>query len=158
MGSGNLVWIVAQLRLLLGGFVLGVPIFAWLCEIIGVRSGDQRYDRLAKEFTKLLTSAYATTAIFGAIFLFLLIALYPKLMNYLTDVFYPTFGIYALLFLLETATLYLYWYGWDAMQQHKKLHLFLGFLLNVFALFIMAVPNAWATFQASPLILAPHTR
>jgi hypothetical protein len=157
IGSRNLVWIVAQLHLLLGGFVLGVPIFAWLCEIIGVRSGDQRYDRLAKEFTKLLTSAYATTAIFGAILLFLLIALYPKLMNYLTDVFYPTFGLYALLFLLETATLYLYWYGWDAMQQHKKLHLFLGFLLNVFALFIMAVPNAWVTFQASPVILAPDT-
>jgi hypothetical protein len=154
IGSRNAVWVVAQLHLLLGGFVLGVPIFAWLCEIIGVRSGDQRYDKLAKEFTKLLTSAYATTAIFGAILLFLLIALYPKLMNYLTDVFYPTFGVYALLFLLETATLYLYWYGWDAMQQRKKLHLFLGFLLNLFALFIMAVPNAWATFQASPVVLS----
>jgi len=75
----------------------------------------------------------------------------------MTDVFYPTFGIYALLFLLETATLYLYWYGWDAMQERKKLHLFLGFLLNLFALFLMAVPNAWATFQASPVILAQGT-
>ena len=156
-GSRNLIWIVAQLHLLLGGFVLGVPIFAWLCEIIGVRTGDPRYDKLAKEFTKLLTSAYATTAIFGAILLFLLIALYPKLMSYLTDAFYPTFGLYALLFLLETATLYLYWYGWDAMQDRKRLHLFLGFLLNLFALFIMAVPNAWATFQASPVIVAEGT-
>jgi cytochrome d ubiquinol oxidase subunit I len=157
IGSRNAIWIVAQLHLLLGGFVLGVPIFAWLCEVIGVRSGDPRYDKLAKEFTKLLTAAYATTAIFGAILLFLLIALYPKLMSYMTDVFYPTFGIYALLFLLETATLYLYWYGWDAMQERKKLHLFLGFLLNLFALFLMAVPNAWATFQASPVILAQGT-
>lgn len=157
IGSRNAIWIVAQLHLLLGGFVLGVPIFAWLCEVIGVRTGEQKYDKLAKEFTKLLTAAYATTAIFGAILLFLLIALYPKLMSYMTDVFYPTFGIYALLFLLETATLYLYWYGWDAMQERKKLHLFLGFLLNLFALFLMAVPNAWATFQASPVILAQGT-
>jgi cytochrome d ubiquinol oxidase subunit I len=157
IGSRNAIWIVAQLHLLLGGFVLGTPIFAWLCEIIGVRSGDQRYDKLAKEFTKLLTSAYATAAIFGAILLFLLITLYPKLMNYLTDIFYPTFYLYALLFLLETATLYLYWYGWDTMQNRKKLHLFLGFMLNLFALLIMAVPNAWATFQASPVILAQGT-
>jgi cytochrome d ubiquinol oxidase subunit I len=157
IGSRNAIWIVAQLHLLLGGFVLGVPIFAWLCEVIGVRTGEQKYDKLAKEFTKLLTAAYATTAIFGAILLFLLIALYPKLMSYMTDVFYPTFGIYALLFLLETATLYLYWYGWDAMQERKKLHLFLGFLLNLFAIFLMAVPNAWATFQASPVILAQGT-
>src|SRR5437773_4923207 len=154
MGSRNLIWVVAQQHLLLAGFVLGVPIFAWVCEIVGVRTGDPRYDTLAKEFTKLLTSAYATTALFGGILLFLLISLYPKLMNYLTDVFFPSFLVYSALFLLETATLYLYWYGWDSMQGATKgFHLFLGFLLNVFAFFIMIVPNSWATFQASPVVI-----
>lgn len=65
VGSRNLVWIIAQLHLLLAGFVLGVPIFAWLCEVVGWKSGEKRYDKLAKEFTKLLTSSYATTALFG---------------------------------------------------------------------------------------------
>src|SRR5712691_4767236 len=154
VGSRNLIWIIAQQHLLLAGFVLGVPIFAWVCEIVGVRTGDPRYDTLAKEFTKLLTSAYATTALFGGILLFLLIGLYPKLMSYLTDVFFPSFLVYCVLFLLETVTLYLYWYGWDSMQGAKKgLHLFLGFLLNVFAFFIMIVPNSWATFQASPVVI-----
>src|SRR2546425_1124915 len=75
-------------------------------------------------------------------------------MVYLTDVFFPSFIVYSVLFLLETATLYLYWYGWDSMQGAKKgLHLFLGFLLNVFAFFIMIVPNSWATFQASPVVI-----
>jgi len=82
VGSRNLVWIIAQLHLLLAGFVLGVPIFAWLCEVVGYKSGDKRYDKLAKEFTKLLTSSYATTALFGGILLFLLIGFYPKLMAY----------------------------------------------------------------------------
>ncbi len=157
-GSRNAIWVVAQLHLLLAGFVLGVPIFAWVCEIVGWKTGEQRYDKLAKEFTKLLTSAYATTALFGGILLFLLIGFYPKLMAYLTDVFFPSFVVYSLLFLLETATLYLYWYGWDAMQGNKKtFHLFLGFLLNFFAFFIMIVPNAWATFQASPVVIAEGT-
>src|SRR5690349_12530983 len=52
IGSRNMVWVIAQLHLLLAGFVLGVPIFAWLCEIVGWKSGDKRYDKLAKEFTK----------------------------------------------------------------------------------------------------------
>ena len=65
VGSRNVVWVVAQQHLLLAGFVLGVPIFAWICEIVGWRSREARYDKLAKEFTKLLTSAYATTALFG---------------------------------------------------------------------------------------------
>ncbi|MCS6291207.1 MAG: cytochrome ubiquinol oxidase subunit I [Nitrospira sp.] len=156
VGSRNLVWIIAQLHLLLAGFVLGVPIFAWLCEIVGWKSGDKRYDKLAKEFTKLLTSSYATTALFGGILLFLLIGFYPKLMAYLTDIFFPSFLVYCCLFLVETATLYLYWYGWDAMAEGngKKFHIFLGLLLNVFAFFIMIVPNSWATFQASPVVLA----
>ncbi|HET6673750.1 MAG TPA: cytochrome ubiquinol oxidase subunit I, partial [Nitrospiraceae bacterium] len=158
-GSRNIIWVVAQLHLLLAGFVLGVPIFAWLCEIVGWKSGDKRYDKLAKEFTKLLTSSYATTALFGGILLFLLIGFYPKLMNYLTDIFFPSFIVYCLLFLLETATLYLYWYGWDAMAEgnKKSLHVFLGLLLNVFAFFIMIVPNSWATFQASPVVIAEGT-
>ncbi len=159
IGSRNLVWIIAQLHLLLAGFVLGVPIFAWLCEIVGWKSGDKRYDKLAKEFTKLLTSSYATTALFGGILLFLLIGFYPKLMTYLTDIFFPSFLVYCALFLVETATLYLYWYGWDAMSEGngKKFHIFLGLLLNVFAFFIMIVPNSWATFQASPVVLAEGT-
>ena len=158
VGSRNVVWVVAQQHLLLAGFVLGVPIFAWVCEIVGWKTKEARYDKLAKEFTKLLTSAYATTALFGGILLFLLIGLYPKLMAYLSDIFFPTFIVYCLLFLLETVTLYLYWYGWDSMQGNRKtFHLFLGFLLNVFALFIMIVPNAWATFQASPVVVGDGT-
>lgn len=158
VGSRNVVWVVAQQHLLLAGFVLGVPIFAWVCEIVGWKTKEARYDKLAKEFTKLLTSAYATTALFGGILLFLLIGLYPKLMAYLTDMFFPSFLVYCLLFLLETATLYMYWYGWDYMQGNKKtFHLFLGFLLNVFAIGIMIVPNSWATFQASPVVVADGT-
>ena len=158
VGSRNVVWVVAQQHLLLAGFVLGVPIFAWVCEIVGWKTKEARYDKLAKEFTKLLTSAYATTALFGGILLFLLIGLYPKLMAYLSDIFFPSFIVYCILFLLETVTLYLYWYGWDSMQGNRKtFHLFLGFLLNVFALFIMIVPNAWATFQASPVVVGEGT-
>lgn len=154
IGSRNLIWIVAQQHLLLAGFVLGVPIFAWVCEIIGWRTKEARYDKLAKEFTKLLTSAYATTALFGGILLFLLIGLYPKLMAYLTDMFFPSFMAYCLLFLAETAVLYMYWYGWDYMQGNKKaFHIFLGFLLNLFAIGIMMIPNSWATFQASPVVV-----
>ena len=158
IGSRNVIWFIAQQHLLLAGFVLGVPLFAWVCEIVGWKTKEPRYDKLAKEFTKLLTSAYATTALFGGILLFLLIGLYPKLMAFLTDIFYPTFVAYSILFLLETAVLYLYWYGWDSMQGNKKgFHLFLGFLLNLFAFFIMIIPNSWATFQASPVVVADGT-
>ena len=39
----------------------------------------------------------------------------------------------------------------------KTFHIFLGFMLNFFAFFIMIVPNSWATFQASPVVIAEGT-
>ena len=154
IGSRNLVWVIAQVHLLFGGFVLGVPIFVWICELIAVKTKDTRYDKLAKEFTKLLTASFEMTAMIGALFLFVLLICYPKLMSYLTGIFLPTYYVYVLLFFGETTTLYLYWSGWETVQRRRGLHLFLGFLLNVFGFLIMIVPNAWATFQASPVVLS----
>lgn len=154
IGSRNAIWIIAQLHILFAGFVLGVPMFALTCEYIGYRTKDMRYDKLAKEFTKLLTSAFGTTATFGAILFLLLVGMYPKLMNYLTNIFFPTYIIYAFLFIFETVVLYIYSYGWDYMAERKKLHLFLGFLLNLVGIGIMFTADAWLSFQASPVVLS----
>ena len=45
IGSRNIVWVVAQQHLLLAGFVLGVPIFAWVCELVGWKTKEGRYDK-----------------------------------------------------------------------------------------------------------------
>ncbi len=153
ISSRNLIWVIAQVHLLFGGFVLGVPIFAWMCELIGVRTGDLRYDHLAKEFTKLIVACFEMTATLGIILLFSLRVLYPNVWNYLTDIFLPTYYLYLLLFVGEAAALYLYWSKWETMRRRKVLHLFVGFLLNIFGFLIMIVPNTWATFQASPVVL-----
>ncbi len=154
LGSRNAIWIVAQLHILFAGFVLGVPMFALTCEYIGYKTKDVRYDNLAKEFTKLLSAAFGTTATFGAILLILLIGLYPKLFNYMTNIFFGTYIIYSACFILETIVLYIYSYGWDYMAQRKKLHMFLGFLLNVVGVMIMYTADAWLSFQASPVVVS----
>ena len=91
VGSRVAIWVVAQLHLLFAAFVLAVPIFAFIVEAIGYKTGDKRYDRLAYEFTKLLSVSFSLTATFGAALTFMLIILYPKFTNYLMSVFSPTF-------------------------------------------------------------------
>ena len=91
VGSRVAIWAVAQLHLLFAAFVLAVPIFAVIIEAIGYKTGDRRYDRLAHEFTKLLSVSFSLTATFGASLTFMLIILYPKFTNYLMSVFSPTF-------------------------------------------------------------------
>ena len=151
IGSRNAAWIAAQLHLLFGSFILGVPMFAVIIEFIGWKTKDERYDKMAQEFIKLCMGAFSTTALLGGVLVFILIWCYPKVMNKLSGIFGPTMIFYVFLFFGETFTLYLYSYGWDKMQgRHKGWHLFLGVLLNVFGTAIMFVSNSWLTYQTSP--------
>ena len=148
VGSRVAIWSVAQLHLLFAAFVLAVPIFAFIIEVIGYKTGDPRYDRLAYEFTKLLSVSFSLTATFGAFLTFMLVALYPKFTNYLMSVFSPTFLPYVLLFFAEAFFLYTYYYGWGKF--HPLVHLGLGLGLNIVGTAIMFIANAWLTFMMSP--------
>jgi cytochrome bd-type quinol oxidase subunit 1 len=147
------VWIAAQLHLMFAAFVLAVPMFALIIEFIGYMTGDKRYDRLAYEFTKLLSTSFSFTASFGGLLTFLLIMLYPAFMNYLMSVFSPTFLPYALLFFCEAGFLYSYYYGWGKF--HPLVHLGLGLGINVVGTAIMVIANAWASFMMTPQGVAP---
>src|SRR5205085_7293924 len=98
LGSRLAVWAVAQLHLNFAAFILGCPIFAVIIEIVGWRTRDPKYDWLAHEFVKLTFAAYSTTALLGALLLFLFVGYYPRFWSFMTGIFYPTYGIYALLF------------------------------------------------------------
>jgi len=148
IGSRVAIWIAAQLHLLFAAFVLAVPIFALIIEFIGYRTKDARYDRLAYEFTKLLSVSFSLTATFGAMLTFGLIILYPKFTNYLVSVFSPTFLPYVGLFFLEAFFLYTYYYGWHKFS--PRVHLLLGLGLNLVGTGIMLIANAWVTFMTSP--------
>jgi cytochrome d ubiquinol oxidase subunit I len=148
IGSRVAIWMVAQLHLLFAAFVLAIPIFAFIVEAIGYKTGELRYDRLAHEFTKLLSVSFSLTATFGAFLTFMLVILYPKFTNYLMSVFSPTFLPYVLLFFFEALFLYTYYYGWGKF--HPLVHLGLGLGLNVVGTAIMFIANSWLTFMMSP--------
>src|SRR2546426_783829 len=152
IGARAAVWIGAEVHLMFAAFVLGVPMFAVVTEAIGIFGGDERYDRLSKEFTRLLLVAYSATAIWGAILVFFLATLYPRFWAYLTAVFGPSMWAYAMLFFVESFTLYLYYYGWDRWKQGRaKLgHWTLGILLNVWGTIVMFIANSWLTYMMSP--------
>ncbi|MDP6980707.1 MAG: cytochrome ubiquinol oxidase subunit I [Myxococcota bacterium] len=157
LDSRMIMWVVAELHLMFGAFVLGVPIFAIIVEIIGIQTGDKRYDDMAHEFTKLLSAAFATTAALGGLLGFLLFGLYPQFMGHLTGVFHGSMYVYALLFFGETFSLYIYYYSWDRLADRKWVHVAVGGALNFFGLAIVLVANSWASYMMSPVGLDPDT-
>jgi len=148
VGSRVAVWIVAQLHLMFAAFVLAVPMFAFIIELIGYFNGDKRYNKLAYEFAKLLSTSFSFTASFGGFLTFLLIMLYPAFTNYMMEIFSWTFIPYVMLFFAEAGFLYSYYYGWGKF--HPVVHLFLGLGLNLIGTGIMFIADSWASFMMTP--------
>ena len=151
-----LIWVLAQQHLYFGSFVLAVPIFVMIIEFVGMMMKDpvqaKRYDDLAHDFIRISLTAYSVTAILGAMLIFGFITLYPDFFRYLAGLFRPWMHIYALLFLAESGTLYIYYYGWDKMSEGflKWVHASMGVLLNVFGTTLMMLANSWSSFMMSP--------
>lgn len=147
-----MVWLAAQMHLWFAAFVLAVPIFVFIIEAIGMATKDERYDMTAYEFIRVSIIAYSVTAITGGLLVFSLLVFYPDFFRYLTSIFGPTMLAYALLFFVESAALYVHYYGWHAMKSglSKWLHLTVGLILNAAGTALMFIANAWVTFMMSP--------
>jgi cytochrome bd ubiquinol oxidase subunit I len=152
IGSRNAIWIAAEVHLMFAAFVLGVPMFAVVCELIGILSKEERYDKLSKEFTRLLLIAYSATAMWGAVLMFFLVTLYPRFWSHMTEIFEVSMWIYVGLFFLESFTLYLYYYGWDRWKKGaaKWSHLGLGVMLNIWGTAVMFIADSWLSYMMSP--------
>jgi cytochrome bd-type quinol oxidase subunit 1 len=154
--SRVLLWVANQQHLYYGSFVLAVPIFCMIIEFMGVVSKDKalgkRYDQLAYDFIKISLTAYSLTAILGGILIFTFLTLYPAFFQYLSGIFRPVMHIYALMFVAESGTLYIYYYGWDKMKEGflKWIHLSMSVVLNVIGTVLMFLANSWIGFMMSP--------
>jgi cytochrome bd ubiquinol oxidase subunit I len=151
-GNRTAVWIVAQLHTLFGAFILGAPIFIVISEWLGFRKQDLRYDRLAKELTKVSVILFSMTALTGGLFIFVLLAAYPQFTTWFIHQFYLVFAvIYPLLFISGTIVLYMYFYMWDTWKGEKKgRHIALGVLLNLICMITMFVINGPTSFMNTP--------
>jgi cytochrome bd-type quinol oxidase subunit 1 len=152
IGSRAAVWVAAQVHLMFAAFVLGVPMFAVAVEAIGIFTKDEKYDKLAKEFVRLLLIAYSATAIWGAVLVMFLVTLYPRFWGHLSEIFEVSMWIYVGLFFIESFTLYLYYYGWDRFKYgaSKYFHLGLGVLLNIWGTGVMFIADSWLSYMISP--------
>ena len=151
-GNRTAVWIIAQLHTLFGAFILGAPIFVVISEWLGYRKQDLRYDRLAKEVTKVTVILFSMTALTGGLFIFVLLAAYPQFTTWFINQFYLVFAvIYPLLFISGTIVLYTYFYMWDAWKGEKKgRHIALGVLLNLICMITMFVIDGPTSFMNTP--------
>ena len=153
IGNRTAIWAAAQVHVLFAAFILGAPIFVLVCEYLGIKSGDLRYDRMAKDITKVSMVMYSLAALTGGFFLFAMITLYPALSAwFFTHMFGLVAIAYPALFIAETLVLYVYWYTWDILKGDKKRrHFAIAVVMNTLGILILMVGNALTSFMNTPV-------
>src|SRR5438445_5436807 len=65
------IWVVTQQHTYFGGFVLALPIFCLIIEVMGLLTRDPvaavRYDRLARDFLRISLIAFSISSLLGEI-------------------------------------------------------------------------------------------
>ena len=156
LNSRLAIWVVTQQHTYFGGFLLALPIFCLIIEVMGLMARDPvaaaRYDRLARDFLRISLLAFSISSILGVTLVLSLVAFYPAFFRYISGVFKAMMWIYAIVFLMESSALLLYYYSWDRMQTgaRKWLHASLGVVLNVFGTVLLFLANSWVSFMMSP--------
>lgn len=153
LSNRDMAWVAGQLHILFASFILGVPFFIIIAEVLGWRSGDAKYERLAKETTKIVVMCYSLTALTGGFFLLVLITFYPSFMTWLFRGFKNLVSFwYPVLFICETVFMYCYYYMWESLDKMnmKWVHILLGILLNVAGISLLILINAPASFMLTP--------
>lgn len=150
------IWMMTQQHTYFGGFVLALPIFCLIIEVMGLVTRDRvaavRYDRLAHDFLRISLIAFSLSALLGVSLVASFLLLYPTFFKYIAGVFKSMMWIYALIFLAESGALYLYYYSWDRMREGalKWTHASLGVVVNVFGTVLLFLANSWVSFMMSP--------
>lgn len=150
------IWVITQQHTYFGGFVLSLPIFCLILEVMGLMSRDRlsaaRYDRLAHDFLRISLIAFAVSSLLGVGMVTAFALLYPTFLTYIAGVFKSMMWIYAVVFLAESGALYFYYYSWDRMQTgaRKWIHAAVGVVLNVFGTMLLFLANSWVSFMMSP--------
>src|SRR5207247_9474211 len=150
------IWVVTQQHTYFGGFVLALPIFCLIIEVMGLLTRDPvsavRYDRLARDFLRISLIAFSISSLLGVTLVAALLAFYPTFLRYITGVFKSMMGIYAVVFLAESWALYLYYYSWDRLSEagRKWIHAAIGALGNLCGTLLLFLANSSVPFVISP--------
>lgn len=123
---------------------IGMPMLLFVAEGIGLKTGDDRYRRLARSWTPVVGLLFAVGALSGTILSFELGLLWPKFMEYAGGIIGMPFSLEGFAFFTEAIFLAIYIYGWDRLSARAhwlaSIPLFISAALS--AIFVISA-NAW---------------
>ncbi len=134
-------------------YVIGLPFMAFIAELIYLKTGKQKWLRLAKTLAKGFVIVFAVGAATGTASEFGLVLLWPNLTEAAGRYIY--FPLYAEIFafLMEVTFIYMLWYGWNRMS--PKIHVIVTLLAFLGAWYSAAMILSVNSYMVAPTGIQP---
>jgi cytochrome bd-type quinol oxidase subunit 1 len=150
IGRSGLIALIALLHIpFFVNFVMGAPLIAVVSEWLGKRSGDTRYDRVARDISAMALVTVGIGAFGGVALVVSNIGLFPRFFSTGVGIFFWPLVLEILMFLIEAVFLALYRYTWPRLA-HRNLHMLFGLLGALGAWGSGFIINGLASFMLTP--------
>jgi cytochrome bd ubiquinol oxidase subunit I len=128
---------------------MAMPLMMAIAEWLWLRSGDDVYLALAKQWAKGTAILFAVGAVSGTVLSFELGLLWPKFMQFSGAIIGMPFSLEGFAFFAEAIFLGVYFYGWERVS--LRMHLFAGIVVAASGLLsgiFVVIANAWMNAPA----------
>ncbi|MEA2683990.1 MAG: cytochrome bd ubiquinol oxidase subunit [Chloroflexota bacterium] len=150
-GTRLAIAIIALTHILSAGLISGGGQLAPVVEWLGYVRRREDYDRLARGMAKFLVYYFAISASIAFIFVtVLLTGLWGHFWTSLVRVMFVPLVLELFAFLFEIVFAYLWYYSWEPLREHKRLHLALGGLLVMADFLQVLMINVVASYMETP--------
>ncbi|HEX2924564.1 MAG TPA: cytochrome ubiquinol oxidase subunit I [Chloroflexota bacterium] len=151
--TGN-IWIVGIVFLLhitAVAFIIGIAMIAPVAELLGMRTGGERWERLAYQLSTIIERIFAWGATWAAFSLVAIWGLFPRVWGYLSSTFFIQIIIIAgILWFVMSVTAYLYYVTWEPLRQRRWLHNAIGWTFVLFTMVFITVIVMFSSYQLTP--------
>ena len=128
---------------------IGMPLLLLIAEGLWLKTGQEHYRELARQWAKATALTFAVGAVSGTALSFELGLLWPKFMQFAGATIGSAFTLEGFAFFIEAIFLGLYLYGWDRLS--PRAHFLTGIPVAVSGLasgILVVAVNAWMQYPA----------
>lgn len=150
-GNRWAVGVAFSIHILVVAFIIGIAMVAPVAELLGMRAGGGRWEKLAHQLAESVGKLFAWGATWAAFALVMIWGLYPRLWGYLATLFFvETIIIAGLLWFVMTISAYVYYLTWERPRNRKLLHNTFGWIFVLFTMLFINTIIVWDTHQLTP--------
>jgi len=138
-------------HILTSGLISGAGQFGPAVEFLGYIRGRRRYDRMAHGLGKFLVYYFAiSSAVAFVLVTVLLVGLMGRFWGTMTRVAYWPLFLELFSFIFEVGLVYLWYYSWEPLREHKVLHMCIGGLLMLASFLQVLMIDVVASYMLTP--------